>query len=53
MLSDGPQEAGSIFDCGNDLAVDFGQQPDETLAKQHRVIGHNDTHRHQAVTPGA
>ena len=43
-FSGSPQEAGSILDCRHHLAVDLGQQPYETLAEQHRVIGHHHAH---------
>jgi len=51
LLSDGPQEAGSILDCSHDIAAGFGQQPDQTLAEQHGVIGHHHSHAPYAARP--
>jgi hypothetical protein len=50
MLRHGLQEARRILDSGNDVAVDLGQQPDEALPKQHRIIRHDHAHALYAAT---
>jgi hypothetical protein len=44
MLRHGLQEARSILDSGNYVAVDFGQEPDEALPKQHGIIRYDHAH---------
>jgi hypothetical protein len=50
MLTDGSQEARSVVNRGQDLRVDLGQQPDETLTKQDGVVCHHHTHAPYAAT---
>jgi hypothetical protein len=50
MLTHGSQEAWSVVNRGQDLRVDLGQQPYETLPKQDGVVGHHHTHAPYAAT---
>jgi predicted NodU family carbamoyl transferase len=50
MLAHRAQEARSVVDRSDNLVVNLGQQPNETLSKQHRVIGHHHPHAAYAAT---
>jgi hypothetical protein len=44
MLGRGVQEAWRVLDCGHDVTVDLGQQPNEAFAEEYGIIGHHHTH---------
>jgi len=44
------QESGGIADGGHDLAARLGQQPDQALPQQDRVVSHHNPHGRQDVT---
>ena len=53
IVGHGRQERRPVADRGDDLVAEFGQEPDEPLTEQYRVLGDHDPHSEHRPNPCA